>query len=249
MCTLIVLNEFLEEYPLVIVGNRDERYDRQSSPPASQGDVICPRDIEKDGTWMGVARNGWFVGLTNQDDGKHDPDTLSRGKVVDDCLHVGTHCEAAKILKGLDLPHYNPFNIVFGRPGAMFLVRAWAGHPMEMDPLAPGINVISNDCWGHGYDIKCNWARNFASSLIDDPPISDIQSVLARLHIVMADHHNASADDPFQSLCVHAEKQAFGTRSTSLITVSKHGDVEYWYLEGHPCQSKGLTLAGRLEHR
>src|SRR5579863_6311932 len=143
MCTLIVLNECIDGYPLVVAANRDERYDRQSSPPDvvfnGKKSVIRPWDVERDGTWIGVAEDGWFVGITNQDDGKHDEHKLSRGQVISACLDAGGHTLAARVLACLDPTQYNPFNVVFGRPGAMFLTRVLPGQAIEMEPLPRGI--------------------------------------------------------------------------------------------------------------
>jgi uncharacterized protein with NRDE domain len=250
MCTLVVLNELIEGFPLVIAGNRDERYDRTSLPPeivkASDVMIIRPWDAEKDGTWLGIAQDGWFVGLTNQDDGKHNSKTLSRGKIVDDCLHMGNHAKAARLLLGLDKELYNPFNVIFGRPGAMFLCRVCPGLKLELEPLAPGVHVISNDCCGVKYQHKVEHAHACACRI---DPKGGIDAVHDELFRMLGDHRHARDDDPFQALCVHAEEYAFGTRSTSIITVSNQKDVEYWYSEGHPCQSHGLTLAGRMVHR
>jgi uncharacterized protein with NRDE domain len=249
MCTLVVLNEHIEGFPLIVAANRDERYNRQSSPPEvvynGRVSLLRPWDHEKDGTWTGIAQDGWFVGLTNQDDGKHDEHMLSRGKVVDACLEAGSHTLAARILTKLDSTRYNPFNMVFGRPGAMFLSRVCPGHDLEMEPLAKGIHVISNDCCGNRYQHKVEHAHAVACRL---DPKGGIDAVHDELFRMLSDHSHARDDDPFQALCVHAEEHAFGTRSTSIITVSNDKDVEYWYSEGHPCQSPGLTLAGRLLH-
>jgi len=251
MCTLVVLNEQIDGYPLIIAANRDERYDRRSQAPVithfEDNDFIRPWDDEKDGTWMGVARDGWFVGITNQDDGRHEPDALSRGKVVSDCLYAGNHCGAAKVLKSLELKRYNPFNMVFGRPGAMFLTRCWDGHEMEMEPLPKGVNVISNDCWGTAYDAKLEYAKMLTHGMLEGASVTDIDNIVKKLLIIMSNHRNRTSEDPFQSLCVHAEERAFGTRSTSIITVSNDKVVEYWYTDGHPCQHDELRLVGRLE--
>lgn len=252
MCTLIVLNECLPDYPLVVAANRDERYDRKSSPPEARTlpglNVICPRDEVRGGTWIGVAQRGWFVGITNQDDGRHDEGKLSRGKLVEHLLLAGTHTVAAKILACVDPDHYNPFNLVFGRPGAMFLTRVLPGHDVEMEPMPLGINVVSNDCWTDRYKEKTDWARGMAWSLIFDPYVGDIEIAKTRLLVTLASHfsHRHSKSDPFQSVCVHADEHAFGTVSSSLITVSNQGLVEYWFKEGAACQHTRLTLAGRL---
>lgn len=245
MCTLVVLNECVEGFPLVVAANRDERYDRRSCPPRLQGDIICPLDEEKGGTWMGVGPDGWFVGITNQDDGTHHTSAQSRGKVVKDCLEASCHSGVAKIIAKLDRSQYNPFNLVFGRPGAMMLCRVWEGRALEFEPLAPGIHVISNDCWGHLYDTKVERAFNVASRIDSRVSIREASSALFQC----LGAHCESVNDPFQSLCVHAEEHAFGTRSSSIITVSNEMEAEYWYSEGHPCQSTGMTLAARLPPR
>ena len=249
MCTLVILNDYLDDFPLVVAANRDERYDRKSSPPdvhlVGGTSFIRPWDDEKNGTWMGVSQAGWFVSLTNQDDGKHDDTALSRGKVISDCLYAGTHSAAAKVIAGLQPERYNPFNLVFGRAGAMFLCRVCPTCDLEFEPLQPGIIVISNDCVGNRYQHKVEHAQAVACRI---DPRGGIDAAMDELFRLLGDHSHARNDDPFQALCVHAEEYAFGTRSTSVVTVSNQGGVEYWYSEGHPCQSQGLTLAGRLLH-
>jgi len=252
MCTLVVLNEWVKDHPLVVAANRDERYDRKSSPPdkhlVNGKFIISPTDEEKGGTWMGVAQDGWFVSITNQDDGHHDEHMASRGKIVLAMLHAGEHSAAARVLASLDPVRYNPFNLVWGRPGSMFLTRVMPGEHIEMEPMPSGINVISNDCWGHKYDTKLDWAKRAAWSFTSDPPPEGgIEAIRRYLLLALSSHRGCEAD-PFQALCVHADEYSFGTRSSSVVTVSNQGVVEYWYSEGPPCQSKGLTLAGSLLH-
>lgn len=255
MCTLIILNEVTPGYPLIVAANRDEQYGRSSSPPTTTDlpglSVICPKDEVRGGTWIGVADCGWFVGITNQDDGKHDDNKLSRGQVVRRMLTSPTHAEAARVLASIDPNNYNPFNLVFGRPGAMFLSRILPGERVEMEPLPQGVSAVSNDCWGGRYAEKIGWARDMAWSMVDEPPVTDIVQVRSRLMGTLASHfaHRVAKDDPFQAVCVHADEHSFGTVSSSLITVSNQGLVEYWYKDGPACQHSPLTLVGRLLHQ
>lgn len=248
MCTIIVLNDVFEGFPLVIAANRDERLSRKSRPPelVQHGDCkfIRPWDDEKEGTWLGIAQDGWFVGLTNQDDGKHDEHMKTRGKIVLDCLHVGSHAGAAAVLRNIDPINYNPFNLVFGRPGAMFLVRVMPGKDIEMEEIPRGIAVISNDCWGSRYDAKLDLAISHVAECLKTT--KTIDQLIYALFDVLSDHTNIAQDDPFQALCVHAPEHEFETRSTSIITVSNSKDVEYWYSDGPPCQSLKPELTCRL---
>ena len=251
MCTIIVLNEHVKDHPLVVAANRDERYDRPSHPPRTSTVVgpdgvrtlIMPLDGLHGGTWIGVTQDGWFVALTNQDDPEHQ-DTSSRGHIVLKLLEAGNHRTAARILAQLDLTAYNPFNVVFGRPGAMFLSTVSVGVVLDMEPLPPGVTVISNDCVGTRYQRKANHAHALACGIDEGTEVGPSRDALFRL---LADHGNSSPD-PFQALCVHTSQHAFGTRSTSVVTVSNDGRTEYWYSEGAPCQSTGLELAGSMLH-
>jgi len=87
-----------------------------------------------------------------------------------------------------------------------------------------------------------------AWSLTDEPTITDIVQVRSRLMTTLASHfsHRQAKDDPFQAVCVHADEHCFGTVSSSLITVSNQGLVEYWYKDGPACQHNPLTLVGRM---
>lgn len=248
MCTIIVLNDCVPGHPLVIGANRDERYDRASEPAKLRAhSVISPRDLEKGGTWIGASQGGWVVAVTNQDDGEHKDGMLSRGAIVDACLLARSHSGAAKVLSLVDPVSYNPFNVVFGRPGLMFLTRVLSGHSVEMEELPVGVSVISNDCWNDRYDVKIDWARRLTYNLTQDLSL-DVNRTIAALMTVLASHHNPTPDDPFQAVCVHAEDHKFGTRSSSIITVSNEMDVEYFYSEGHPCMTTPLKMVGRLEH-
>jgi hypothetical protein len=124
----------------------------------------------------------------------------------------------------------------------MFLTRVMPGHDVEMEPLPSGINVISNDCWGSWYQRKVNHAHVLAVGV---EPDEDEHIAFGKLFRALGNHDNADRD-PFQALCVHADRFAFGTRSTSVVTVSNQGVTEYWYSEGPPCQSTGMKLCGRM---
>lgn len=69
MCTVILGLGTHAEVPLWVAANRDEFYDRPSTPPAVSGPrglpLFAPRDLRQGGTWIGVSRRGVFAALTN----------------------------------------------------------------------------------------------------------------------------------------------------------------------------------------
>lgn len=173
MCTLLVLNDCVEGYPLIVAANRDERLDRPSVSPkmwAHEDNVyVHPIDKKCRGTWFGVSRDGWFTALTNQEDNLGNASaTISRGSVVLDCLHSNNHEGVVEILSDLDLNAVRAFNLVYGRAGEMFLARAIAGKPVRITSLEKGINVVSNDCWGDQYAEKVKLVKKMTSSYLEE---------------------------------------------------------------------------------
>jgi uncharacterized protein with NRDE domain len=86
MCLILFAHRADPRYPLVVAANRDEFFRR----PAAAADywpdaprVLGGRDLEKGGTWMGVATDGRWAAVTNYRDGKSpEPGTRSRGELV-----------------------------------------------------------------------------------------------------------------------------------------------------------------------
>ena len=68
MCTIVAIHGVRRDYPLVLATNRDEFYARGSAGPRrllEQPSTVGGQDLRAKGTWMGVTREGVFVGVTN----------------------------------------------------------------------------------------------------------------------------------------------------------------------------------------
>lgn len=247
MCTLILLNECHKKYPLIIAANRDEFYDRPSAGPDLYDTlplaILAPKDLQRGGTWIGVTQTGWICALTNQDDGVHLEGMQSRGQVVAECLRLSCHRDAVKHLLALDPQQFNPFNLVFGRAGALFVTKFHRQADIDVEIIPQGVTVISNDCSpSKAYNTKVNHAAALAQGVDDD---DTLEEVVRKLHLVLSDHSH-STPNPYQALCVHDTPRGFGTRSSSIIAVSADGDIEFFHSEGPPCQVEKMTLTRRL---
>ena len=90
MCLLVMAYGVKPSYPLIVAANRDEFFRRPTSAAdfwADQPHVLAGRDLEQNGTWMGVTKNGRFAALTNVRDPKAiRPSAKSRGLIVSDFL-------------------------------------------------------------------------------------------------------------------------------------------------------------------
>ncbi|MBN2694184.1 NRDE family protein, partial [bacterium] len=64
MCTIFVGVNQNREYPLVIIGNRDEFTDRPSMHASfweKYPHILAGKDLKEGGTWMGITKHGYFA--------------------------------------------------------------------------------------------------------------------------------------------------------------------------------------------
>src|SRR5437868_6543342 len=89
MCVIYLAFEHHEQYPLILLANRDEFYER---PTAAAGywpdhpNIYAGRDLQGGGTWLGVTDEGRFAAVTNYRDPSASTGTRSRGELVADFL-------------------------------------------------------------------------------------------------------------------------------------------------------------------
>ncbi|QZX99686.1 NRDE family protein [Halobaculum rubrum] len=237
MCTLTLAWRVFDEAPVVVAANRDESYGRPSEPPAARGDgVIAPRDAEAGGTWVGVTRDGLFVGITNRwVDGLAGE--RSRGLLVDDCLHAASAEAAAGHVGESCRDHeYDGFNLVIADAAAAVLLE-WDGH-LQVTDLEAGVHVVGNT----GYD-----GTYFQPPARPEAGPEEAHNA-TRLRRELAPERGESADawldragaalgDHEFGVCIHDETHGFGTVSSTLIGAGTDGAIRYDHADGPPCEA------------
>ena len=145
MCLILFAWRTHPEYPLVFAGNRDEAYDRPSAPAEFWRDepaIFGGRDLQKNGTWLGLSRSGRFAAVTNYRERpvvKNAP--RSRGDL------------AARFLLGNDAPRqyleqvtrsasdYGAFSLIVGDGASLWY---YSNRGSEIQSLSPGVHGLSN---------------------------------------------------------------------------------------------------------
>ncbi len=130
-----------EEYPLIVVANRDEFHARGTEaahwwpePPIWAG-----RDLRAGGTWFAAAAGGRFAAVTNvREPGRQRDNARSRGTLPLVAL-AATPAEAAG--SALHADDYNGFNLVVGDPS-----EVWhsGNRASAATPLTAGVHALSN---------------------------------------------------------------------------------------------------------
>ena len=91
MCSIVILRQSDNEWPLIIGANRDEMASRKCLPPGRHWDdrphVFAGKDLEAGGTWLGINNEGVVAAIMNRMDtlGPME-DKRSRGELVLEAL-------------------------------------------------------------------------------------------------------------------------------------------------------------------
>ena len=68
MCLLLISYNTNPEYPLIVAANRDEFYHRPTIRAGfwkDKPELLAGKDMEADGTWLGITKSGRFAAITN----------------------------------------------------------------------------------------------------------------------------------------------------------------------------------------
>ncbi len=136
MCLVVFANDVFADFPFVLAANRDEYFARPSASAAwwmHEGvEIFGGRDLEKNGTWLGLTRAGRIAVVTNvRDLAKPIAGTASRGWLTRDAL---TRKRTATLE---NFPSYNV--IVASRDGVWY-----TRDDIDTVSIARGIHGLSN---------------------------------------------------------------------------------------------------------
>lgn len=145
MCLILFSYKNHSKYPLVIAANRDEFYDRPTSPAtywAENDDLFAGRDKTAGGTWMGITKSGKISMLTNYRDPlniRHN--APSRGHLVSDYLINDD--DPGSYLRSVEAngSGYNGFNLICGTKEEL---QYYGNYQQGVHHVTSGIHGLSN---------------------------------------------------------------------------------------------------------
>ena len=144
MCLILLAWRVHPGFPLVVAANRDEFHARPAAAAAFWQDrpaILAGRDLQANGTWLGVARNGKFASVTNYR-GAHDPSAAeSRGALVARFLEDGAAPGAYVSEVSKRKSAYSGFNLLAADRDELWWLSNRDGDPR---PLAPGVYALGN---------------------------------------------------------------------------------------------------------
>jgi len=145
MCLILFALQQHQDYPLIVIANRDEYYARPTRSahwwPDKTG-IFAGRDLQARGTWMGVNRNGRFAAVTNvREPGGMDPGEKSRGELPTLYLDGGENPQTYLENLHHNSASYSGYNLLLGDSDELWFA---SNRDTGIRKITPGIYGISN---------------------------------------------------------------------------------------------------------
>lgn len=232
MCIIFLANQVHPKYPLIVLANRDEFFDRPTAAAARWDDhpeVFAGRDLVAGGTWLGVSDGGRFAAVTNYREPGAPKGELSRGELVADFLT--SDIVADEYLKPIqsraDL--YSGFNLIVGPAGGDLYY--FSNRSNDIRKLGPGIYGLSNHLLNTAWPKVTNGLARFEELVSQDSFSIDEGLALLADETLAAD-----AELPDTGLDIERERllssifvrtPIYGTRSSTIVRFDSDLKVEF----------------------
>ncbi|MGV8059272.1 MAG: NRDE family protein [Smithellaceae bacterium] len=232
MCLILFAYKIHPTYPLIVAANRDEFYDRRSSPVEFWEDapqILAGRDLKAGGTWLGITREGKFAAITNyRDPVAFKTRAPSRGKLIKNFLRGSSSAAdyVNKISKQAGL--YNGFNLICADKADLFVYSNRA----DMQKLTAGIYSLSNRFLDTPWPKMVRGKKALAAAMTERGPALE-----AALFTILA-NRKIAPDNKLPSTgvgvewerllsSIFIESPSYGTRSSTVLLIGKNRWVKF----------------------
>lgn len=231
MCLVLVALKSHPEYPLIVAANRDEFYDRPTTPAAfwpDAPDVLGGRDLQAGGSWLGIDVRGRFAAVTNYRQGQRENAApRSRGHLVSDFLTGNLAAPAYMERVQRDADRYNGFNLIAGNLSSLCYYSNREG---AVRSLTPGVYGLSNHLLNTPWPKVAESKRAFGALLQGRSP-----ELIDQLFALLSDPRQAG-DDQLPTTGVGPEwerllssafiaSEDYGTRASTVVLVQRDGRI------------------------
>ena len=182
MCLVLLAWRTLPGNALVVAANRDEFHARASRAAGfwdDRRDILAGRDLQANGTWMGVARSGRFAAVTNYRGAREPAAEHSRGALVAGFLSGTTSASFYAGEVAGQSASYSGFNLLACDGAELWWVSNRDGAPRRLEPGTYGLGNLLLDSPVVEPD-----KRRFRARLSPAPALEPLFEVLAAAKVV-----------------------------------------------------------------
>lgn len=234
MCLILIALQQHPRYPLIVAANRDEYFSRPAAPAhfwPEAPQLLAGRDLHAGGTWLGITREGRFAAVTNvREPDRHKHDALSRGDLT--CQFLLATAPAPDYLQQLHTSRdlYNGYNLICGDINQLYHYSNRADTPT---PLTTGLHGISNHLLDTPWPKVTSGKTALATAITQaNFSLDDVLPVLNQREPAPDDALPDTGvglplERALSSRFIQAPFMGYGTRVSTVLRVSKEGDVEW----------------------
>jgi uncharacterized protein with NRDE domain len=236
MCLITIAIEQHPDYPLIVLANRDEYFQRPTDLAGfwpDWPDVYAGRDLLGGGSWLGVTRTGRIAMLTNyRDPAQQLEHALSRGQLVKNYLTCNSNPVTYSQELSNTAQNYLGYNLIIGKLSSLYY---FSNQTMRLTKLQAGIYGLSN----HLLDTP--WPKvALAKKLLGEYLIkAAVVQASALFEILANDMQPMDALLPQTGIPLDLERALarifinyptanYGTRCSSLLIVYCKNNLQFW---------------------
>lgn len=231
MCLILLALSQGKDYPLVVLSNRDEFYDRPALAAHWWGDspnTFGGRDLEAQGTWMGVNKQGRFSAVTNvREPGRKQISKRSRGDLTREFLTESESVPQFLARIAAQQDDYAGFNLLIGDSHELW---SYSNRQPGIHKLTPGIYGVSN-----GYFDE-PWPKLTSGKIALEEALGNNGSDETLIDIMISEQQ--APDEKLPTTGVPLEKERllssrfikmpdYGTRASSLVKFSNQDTISF----------------------
>ncbi len=232
MCLILFACQQHEDYPLIVIANRDEYYARATRNAHWWDDeaIFAGRDLEAGGTWLGIHRNGRFAAVTNvREPGSMRGGKKSRGELTRVFLSGDYDAETYLEQLAPQDQDYAGFNLLLGDADGLWF---YSNRDHGLRRIEPGIYGISNGAFDEPWP-KLSTGKAELEEIIrrDEPSLPGLLDILTDHRIdddVQLPNTGVSLDIERMLSSRFIRSTEYGTLACTVLMVSRQGRVNFY---------------------
>ena len=227
MCIIAFAHQVHPEYPLILIGNRDEFYNRPTQEIHWWDEkILAGKDLEAGGTWLGFSKEGRFSIVTNyRDIAGIKQNARSRGDLPLNFIRGSDDMQAYVSEISEEENAYNGYNLLLWEKGEMV---HYSNYESKINPIQPGVHALSNALLNTPWHKTERLKKGFENTIDGSFNVENLFSLLTD-EVKADDKDLPSTGLPYErekeisSICIRTKD--YGTCSSTVVLVDKNREV------------------------
>jgi uncharacterized protein with NRDE domain len=252
MCLIAFAYKVSKEYPLILIANRDEFYDRPAQKThfwkeEAETKILAGKDLKGGGTWFGVTENGKWGAVTNFRDLENiNENAPTRGNLIPEFLKsTDTAKEYLSHLKK-NAAEYNGFNLLLSDESGIYHYSNISNVITEIQPGIHGVsNALLNTPWPKLELAKIDLKGKIQNNNIDQDSLLSILKNQNKADLNELPKTGLTEELEMNLSSIFIDIKNYGTRCSTLLFISKNGDVKFverTYVSGNLVNAKDVVF-------